>query len=75
MLGILISDQLVECEKIGAGNFYWSFFLKTLEQYQKKINQFEESIPRLTNMVEEYQQQYDQALVESEVTPQRCFFS
>ena len=51
MLQILISDDLVKCEKIGSGNFYWSFLSDTLMQLQKRSKMHEQSIPGLEKLL------------------------
>ena len=71
LLQILISDELVKCEKIGSGNFYWSFLSETLMQLQKKKKIFEKSIPGLEKVACELQAKLDEATILREKTTER----
>ena len=71
MLQILISDELVKCEKIGSGNFYWSFLSETLMQLQKKSRLFEKSIPMLEKKSCELEAKLGEAMILRENTEER----
>jgi hypothetical protein len=71
MLQILISDDLVKCEKIGSGNFYWSFLSETLMELQKKSLLFEKSIPNLDKISCEFEAKLGEAMVLREDTEER----
>ena len=72
LLQILISDDLVKTDKIGNGNFYWSFLSETLMQFQNKSKIFEKSVPRLEILACELEAKLGEAQMLRESTPERC---
>jgi DNA-binding transcriptional MerR regulator len=71
ILDSLVSDDLVICEKIGAGNFYWSFPSQAYQSLANKIKTFTEENSNLDKQIEELEERVEECTVGKEETDER----
>lgn len=67
----LVSDDLIQSDKIGINVLYWSFPSQSLIVRENKLNVLNEQVAALKKSIEETQQKIEESLVGKEETAER----
>jgi len=71
VLESLISDNLVESDKIGSGNFYWSLPSKAYQNLSTKLKEYEDEIEKLIQTKENLELEITEQMLGREETNER----